>query len=79
MSHGEFDHWAPHEATRQVSRKGDRVSLADLWRRSPETEDRRLLLLNAYDAGRFEEGGLLPHIGLAPGVAGPAQAVVAPR
>lgn len=76
MSHGEFDHWAPHEATLQVSRKGDRVSLADLWRHSPETEDRRLLFLNACDAGRFEEGGLLPHIGLAPGVAGPAQAVI---
>ena len=76
MSHGEFDHWAPHEATLQVSRNGDRVSLADLWRRSPETEDRRLLFLNACDAGRFEEGGLLPHVGLAPSVAGPAQAVI---
>lgn len=76
MSHGEFDHWAPHNATLQVSRNGERVALADLWRRSPDTDGRRLLFLNACDAGRFEEGGLLPHIGLAPGVAGPAQAVI---
>lgn len=76
MSHGEFDHWAPHEATLQVSRSGNCVSLNDLWHRSPDIDQRRLLFLNACDAGRFEEGGLLPHIGLAPGVAGPAQAVV---
>ena len=76
MSHGEFNHWSPKEAKVQIDRAGTFVSLDDLIGRAPTDEDRRLLVLNVCDGGRSEENGLLPRVGLAPAVAGKAQAVI---
>jgi len=76
VSHGEFDHWSPSRVKLQIARDRTAVSLEDLHRKAPESDSRRLLVLNVCDGARFEEIGMIPKIGLAPGLAGPAQATV---
>jgi hypothetical protein len=76
ISHGEFDHWSPHEVKLHIARDGSTAALEELWERTPLGSNRRLLVLNVCDGGRFEEVGFVPRIGLAPGLAGPAQASI---
>lgn len=76
VSHGEFDHWSPHEVKLHLSPDQTSVSLDDLWNKAPITAERRLLVLNVCDGARFSEAGLLPRVGLAPGLAAPFQATI---
>ncbi len=76
VSHGEFDHWSPKHVRLQISQDRTAVSLEDLHLKAPESHSRRLLVLNVCDGGRFEETGMIPKIGLAPGLASPAQATI---
>ncbi len=75
-SHGEFDHWSPRDVKLHIAANGTAVSLADLFGRAPADGSRRLLVLNVCDGARFEEIGMLPRLGLAPGLASPQQATV---
>lgn len=75
-SHGEFDHWKPHEVQLELARDLPRVGLDELWGIAPETEERRLLFLNVCDGARFADPGLLPRVGLAPGLASGWQATI---
>lgn len=50
--------------------------LEDAWNRVPNSEERRLLVLNVCDGARFAELGLLPRIGLAAGLSCPTQATI---
>lgn len=59
----------------QVARDRTAVTLEQLYGRSPEGQ-RRLLVLNVCDGGRFEESGMVPRIGLAPALASPWQATI---
>lgn len=76
ISHGEFDHWLPHEVKLQISHAGVKVGLETLWGATPKRDGRRLLVLNVCDGGRYVETGVVPRVGLAPGLAGPAQATI---
>ena len=76
ISHGEFDHWSPHEVKLHIARDGSTAALEEVWERTPVSSNRRLLVLNVCDGGRFEEVGFVPRVGLAPGLAGPAQASI---
>lgn len=76
ISHGEFDHWSPHEVKLHIARDGSTAALEEIWDRTPVSTQRRLLVLNVCDGGRFEEVGYVPRVGLAPGLAGPAQASI---
>jgi hypothetical protein len=76
ISHGEFDHWLPHEVKLQISHSGVTVGLEALWNEAPKRDKRRLLVLNVCDGGRYVETGVVPRVGLAPGLAGPAQATI---
>ncbi|MFJ1254270.1 CHAT domain-containing protein [Cupriavidus sp. CuC1] len=75
-SHGEFDHWAPHDVRLHLAPDNSAVKLEDVWDRIPSFEGRRLLVLNVCDGARFAERGMLPRVGLGPGLAGPAQATI---
>ncbi|WP_431050045.1 CHAT domain-containing protein [Roseateles sp. L2-2] len=75
-SHGEFDHWKPHEVQLELARHLPKVGLEELWGLAPETEERRLLFLNVCDGARFADPGLLPRVGLAPGLAAGCQATI---
>jgi len=75
-SHGEFDHWSPSHVELQIARDRTSVSLEYMYQKAHESESRRLLVLNVCDGGRFEETGMIPRVGLAPGLAGPAQATI---
>ncbi len=75
-SHGEFDHWKPHEVQLELASELPRVGLEKLWTLAPETEGRRLLVLNICDGARFADPGLLPRVGLAPGMAAGWQATI---
>lgn len=75
-SHGEFDHWSPRHVQLQVAADRTTVSLEDLLGRAPVHEGRRLLVLNVCDGARFDETGMVPRIGLAPGLATSQQATV---
>lgn len=75
-SHGEFDHWRPHHVQLELARELPTVGLEELWGRAPKTGERRLLFLNVCDGARFAEPGLLPRIGLAPGLAEGWQATI---
>ncbi|MBB5503414.1 CHAT domain-containing protein [Paraburkholderia sp. MM5384-R2] len=75
-SHGEFNHWSPHQVTLHLTPEKTSVDLQELWSMAPMTAGRRLLVLNICDGARFAETGLLPRIGLAPGLASPAQATI---
>lgn len=76
ISHGVFDHWRPHEVKLQISHTGVTVDLEMLWDAAPKRDSRRLLVLNVCDGGRHVEAGCVPRVGLAPGLAGPAQATI---
>ncbi|HCI52629.1 MAG TPA: hypothetical protein DE312_04830 [Gallionella sp.] len=76
VSHGEFDHWSPHEVRLHLAPDQTSVSLDDLWNKAPITAERRLLVLNVCDGARFSGAGLLPRVGLAPGLAAPFQATI---
>ncbi len=76
LSHGDFDHWSPHEVKLRLAQDNSSVMLQDLWNRSPTTEQRRLLVLNVCDGARFAEPGMLPRVGLAAGLASPTQATI---
>ncbi len=76
VSHGEFDHWSPHEVRLHLAPDHTSVSLDDLWNKAPISAERRLLVLNVCDGARFSEAGLLPRVGLAPGLAAPFQATI---
>lgn len=75
-SHGEFDHWKPHEVQLELARDLPRIGLEELWGIAPETEERRLLFLNVCNGARFADPGLLPRVGLAPGLAAAWQATI---
>lgn len=75
-SHGQFDHWKPHEVQLELGRDVPPLGLHDLWGRSPEDGERRLLVLNVCDGARFADPGLLPRVGLAPGLATAFQATI---
>lgn len=75
-SHGEFDHWSPRHVELQIAADRATVSLEDLLGRAPADNDRRLLVLNICDGARFEETGMVPRIGLAPGLATSRQATI---
>jgi hypothetical protein len=74
-SHGEFDHWSPKYMKMHIGHELS-VSLEDLWEKAPVLEKRRLTFLNICDGARFEERGLLPKIGIAPGIASADQATI---
>ena len=76
MSHGVFDHYAPKSATIMVDSNEAQIGISDLLARAPTSSERRLLVLNVCDGGRFEEVGVLPRVGLATAVASPAQATI---
>ena len=75
-SHGELDHWSPHEIQLRLAHDKSAVMLDDLWNRVPENDGRRLLVLNICDGARFGDPGLLPRVGLAAGLSSPKQATV---
>lgn len=75
-SHGEFDHWSPRHVQLQVAADRTTVTLEDLLGRAPAHEGRRLLVLNVCDGARFDETGMVPRIGLAPGLATSRQATI---
>lgn len=75
-SHGELDHWSPHDIQLLLARDKSAVMLEDLWNRVPEHAQRRLLVLNICDGARFGDPGLLPRVGLAAGLSGPKQATI---
>lgn len=75
-SHGEMDHWSPHEVKLHLAEDDSAVVLDDLWGCTLSSERRRLLVLNVCDGARFAEPGLLPRIGLAAGLASPTQATI---
>jgi len=75
-SHGDLDHWSPHQIKLHLARDRSAVMLDDLWNCLPDGEGRRLLVLNVCDGARFGEPGLLPRIGLAAGLTGPTQATI---
>lgn len=75
-SHGEFNHWRPHEVQLELARDVPSVGLQDLWGIAPETDERRLFVLNVCDGARFADPGLLPRVGLAPGLATGCQATI---
>lgn len=75
-SHGELDHWSPHEIQLRLACDKSAVTLDDLWNRVPESDGRRLLVLNICDGARFGDPGLLPRVGFAAGLADPKQATV---
>lgn len=76
ISHGEFDHWLPHDVKLQISHAGVKVGLEALWDAMPVRDTRRLLVLNVCDGARYVEAGAIPRVGLAPGLAGPEQATI---
>ncbi len=75
-SHGEFNHYMPHHVELRLAHDRSRVMLDDVWDRAPNSEGRRLLVLNVCDGARFAEPGLLPRIGLAAGLSCPTQATI---
>jgi hypothetical protein len=75
-SHGEFNHYMPHHVELRLAHDRSRVMLEDAWNRVPNSEERRLLVLNVCDGARFAELGLLPRIGLAAGLSCPTQATI---
>ena len=75
-SHGEFNHYMPHHVELRLARDRSRVMLDDVWNRAPNSDGRRLLVLNVCDGARFAEPGLLPRIGLAAGLSCPSQATI---
>lgn len=75
-SHGEFDHWSPRDVKLQIARDQTYATLEELLGRAPAQEGRRLLVLNICDGARFEETGLVPRVGLAPGLATAHQATI---
>ena len=75
-SHGEFNHYMPHQVELRLAHDKSRVMLDDVWNRAPNVDGRRLLVLNVCDGARFAEPGLLPRIGLAPGLSCPTQATI---
>lgn len=75
-SHGEFNHWSPEKVQLHLCPEKTSVSLEDLWNKAPITDERRLLVLNVCDGARFAEPGLLPRIGLAPGLASASQTTI---
>jgi hypothetical protein len=76
ISHGEYDHWAPKNVSVQIGHSQNFIRLDDLLGEAPQSEMRRLLVLNVCDGARFEEIGALPRIGFGPALAGANQAVV---
>ena len=58
-SHGELDHWSPHEIQLRLAHDKSAVMLDDLWNRVPENDGRRLLVLNICDGARFGDPCLL--------------------
>jgi hypothetical protein len=76
MSHGVFNHYMPKSATVMVDSNEAQIGISDLLARAPTSGERRLLVLNVCDGGRFEEVGVLPRVGLAPAVASSAQATI---
>ena len=76
MSHGNFDHYAPKNASLVIAENGREVGITDLLRTTPVALQRRLLMLNVCDGGRFEEIGVLPRVGVAPSAALASQATV---
>lgn len=76
ISHGEFDHWLPHDVKLQISHAGLKVGLEALWAATPVRDTRRLLVLNLCDGARYVEAGVVPRVGLAPGLAGSGQATI---
>ena len=76
MSHGHFDHYSPKDAELQICQDGTSIRLSELLGKTPECPKRRLLMMNVCDGGRFEQFGVLPRVGLAPGLASATQAVV---
>jgi hypothetical protein len=75
-SHGEFNHYMPHHVELRLAQDNSRVMLDDVWDRAPNSEERRLLVLNVCDGARFVEPSLLPRIGLAAGLSCPTQATI---
>ncbi|WP_321267587.1 hypothetical protein [Alcaligenes faecalis] len=75
-SHGEFNHYMPHHVELRLAQDSSRVMLDDVWNRAPNSEERRLLVLNVCDGGRFVEPSLLPRIGLAAGLSCSTQATI---
>lgn len=75
-SHGEFNHYMPHHVELRLAHDRSHVMLGDVWNRAPNSEERRLLVLNVCDGARFAEPGLLPRIGLAAGLSCPSQATI---
>lgn len=76
MSHGTFEHYSPKGATLLVDPDGGEVGIAELLTRTPVLSQRRLLVLNVCDGGRFEELGILPRVGVAPSATSAGQATV---
>ncbi|MFW5329773.1 CHAT domain-containing protein [Hydrogenophaga sp. ZJX-1] len=76
MSHGTFEHFSPKKASLVVDSIGKEVGIAQILTRTPNLKDRRLLVLNVCDGGRFEELGILPRVGVAPAAASASQATV---
>lgn len=76
MSHGNFEHYSPKQASLVVDSSGGEVGIAELLTRTPNLQRRRLLVLNVCDGGRFEELGILPRVGIAPSAASASQATV---
>ncbi|ERL03070.1 hypothetical protein O999_04930 [Pseudomonas putida LF54] len=74
-SHGEFNHWSPKNVKMHIGNELS-ISLDDLWGKAPVLDKRRLTFLNICDGARFEERGLLPKIGMAPGIASADQATI---
>jgi hypothetical protein len=75
-SHGEFNHYMPHQVELRLARDQSCVVLDDIWNRAPAADARRLLVLNVCDGARFAEPGLLPRIGLAAGLSCSTQATI---
>lgn len=75
-SHGEFDHWSPRNVQLQIAADRTMVSFEELLASAPAHEGRRLLVLNVCDGAKFEETGMVPRIGLAPGLASSRQATI---
>lgn len=76
MSHGTFEHFSPKNASLVVDSSGKEVGIAEILTRTPNFSDRRLLVLNVCDGGRFEELGILPRVGVAPAAVSASQATV---
>lgn len=76
MSHGIFDHTSPKRASLMVDEQGGKVNIEGLLKLTPTGPNRRLLVLNVCDGGRFEELGVLPRVGVAPSAASASQATI---